>query len=548
LKVAEAVAKFLESQHIKHIFGVNGGANLHLIHGVYETTNIKFIPTASELGAAYAADGYARIAGLGCAMATSGPGATNLITGIATSYYDSVPVIYITGNVASFRFGAKYGVRQYGFQETPIVDMVKDITKYAVQIDNPDRVLRELASAVVIARSGRQGPVLIDIPDDVQRMECDWVEHDITLDRMVQPNDAHIGTLKRWIERAERPVFLWGAGVRRHAAEARNLAEHLQIPVACTWGAIDLMPSANRLALGAQGTHGVRAANFAVQNADLLITLGTRIDTKVTGDPKTFLRGGKLAMCDIDWPEIGKMRDVGRQVDLPVHGDVGTVIEALREMPACQSPIDWLKRCEAWKARYKPFHPVIEDWQKSAKHVPIIVSDTGTCIGLIAQNWRWDGRQRLLHAWNMTPMGWSIPAAIGASLASGEEVSCFVGDGAAMMTLPEVVVSARHYVDVNYYLLNNQGHAMCQQTEQQWFGGRHCSTDFASGLAFPLDWTEVLDGLFGADWTGEIYNIQASDCWLKPQAKYGQPIEDADPQLPWDEFCEQMIVEPLERT
>jgi acetolactate synthase-1/2/3 large subunit len=169
VKVAVAVAKFLEAQGLTHVFGVNGGANLHLIHGIYDATSIKFIPGTHECNSGFSADAYARVRGLGCAMATSGPGATNLITAIATSYYDSVPVLYITGNVATFRFGSKFGVRQYGFQETPIVEMVKGITKYAHLCTHPELVGYHLSRAIMEAQDGRKGPALIDIPDDIQR-------------------------------------------------------------------------------------------------------------------------------------------------------------------------------------------------------------------------------------------------------------------------------------------------------------------------------------------------------------------------------------------
>jgi acetolactate synthase I/II/III large subunit len=175
MKLAEAVARFLEAQGVKHVFGVNGGANLHLIHGICDATQIKFIPTTHECNAGFAADSYARLTGLGVAMATSGPGATNLITAIAASYYDSVPVFYITGNVATFRFGSQFGVRQYGFQETPIVQMVNGITKHAQQLRWEDvdskRLPDILENLVYIAQEPRKGPVLLDIPDDIQRAD-----------------------------------------------------------------------------------------------------------------------------------------------------------------------------------------------------------------------------------------------------------------------------------------------------------------------------------------------------------------------------------------
>lgn len=171
MKLAEALAKFLEYQGLRHVFGVSGGASLHLIHGICDATNIKFIPTAHEQGAGFAADAYARLTGLGCAVVTSGPGATNLVTAIATSYYDSVPVLYISGQVATHRFGSQFGVRQYGFQETPIVDMVRCVTKYAIQVLEPDALLSCFRTCLMEMTMGRKGPGLIDIPDDLQRAD-----------------------------------------------------------------------------------------------------------------------------------------------------------------------------------------------------------------------------------------------------------------------------------------------------------------------------------------------------------------------------------------
>jgi len=546
VKVAEAVARFLQAQGLQHVFGVNGGANLHLIHGIYENTDIRFIPTAHESGAAFAADAYSRITGLGCAMATSGPGATNLLTGIATSYYDSVPVIYITGNVASFRFGSKFGVRQYGFQETPIVDIVKPITKYAVTVTNPNHVLHELNVAITSAQSGRKGPVLVDIPDDVQRMECDYQEFGKSIYSFAPPNDAHIGLLTKWIGEAKRPVFVWGAGMRPYAEQARRLAERLDIPVACTWAAVDLLPHDHYLMTGGFGTHGVRAANMAVQNADLVISLGSRLDTKATGTPQHFVREGRVVMVDIDQAEIYKMKHVGRQVDLAIEADCGLVIEALRDLECDgtrQTPrLSWCEQVIHWRNKYDSEYQVIDHIYQEVEGDDIIVTDTGTGVGMVCQAFPFNGKQRLIHAWNMTPMGYAIPAAIGAALASSKHVTCIMGDGGAMMSLSELATVKRWDLPITFHLLDNQGHAMCRQTERQWFAGRYCSTDVESGLGFP-DWHDVLEA-FGVEF--RIHKVPP-DTTLIPQAKFGQPMEDADPQLPLDEFKEQMIITPLER-
>ena len=174
MKLAEAVALYLEAQGVKHVFGVNGGANLHLIHGIADATKIQFIPTSHEQGAGFAADAYARIKGLGVATATSGPGSTNLVTAISAAWQDSIPVLFIVGNVATFRRGAGFGVRAYGFQELDFVAMVKGVTKYAVQVNDPMQIFRELDFAIAMMNEGRKGPAVIDIPDDVQRMDVDF--------------------------------------------------------------------------------------------------------------------------------------------------------------------------------------------------------------------------------------------------------------------------------------------------------------------------------------------------------------------------------------
>lgn len=546
MKVAEAVARFLESQGVEHVFGVNGGANLHLIHGVYEATKIKFIPTAHEQGAAFAADAYARIRGLGVATATSGPGATNLITGIATSYYDSVPVLYITGNVATHRMGSRFGVRQYGFQETPIVDMVRPITKYAATVTDPEAVLSCLVGALSAMIAGRKGPALIDIPDDVQRMECCWWDP-LTLDdfpdQTRKTSPLHMEMVAGWLKESERPLFIWGAGMRPYAAQARQVAERLGIPVASTWGAVDLLPRHHELNCGGFGTHGERRANLAVQNADLVISLGSRLDTKATGNPPHFVRGGRVVMVDIDQPELFKFKHLGRQIDLPIQSDVGAFLTALEGQPIKGYFPDWHSTIAGW-SRYQSAYDVINNIDSETGEDDIIVSDTGTGIGMVCQAFPFNGRQRLIHAFNMTPMGYAIPAAIGAAFASGKPVTCIMGDGGAMMSLSELATAHRWNLPITFHLLDNKGHAMCRQTERQWFGGRYCSTDVESGLGMPSNWCEIFEAFYAEYFVHEV----DPDATLAPQAKYGQPMEDADPQLPWDEFEQQMIVKPLERT
>jgi len=281
MKLSDYVAYFLSKQGIRHVFAVSGGASLHLIHSLESTPGITFVCPQHEQAGAMAADGYSRVTrNLGAAIATSGPGATNMITGICCAYYDSVPVIYITGQVSVFRLKGDTGVRQIGFQETDIVEICKSITKYSVQVDNPLRIRYELEKACYLAKSGRPGPVLLDIPDNIQReqIEPDALES-FTPGRQEQKAVSLSKEVDQCIEllkNAQRPVIILGWGIRLAGAEGevKALIHTLEFPIATTWAVADLLPSDHRLLIGTFGTHGTRYANFAVQNSDLILAIG----------------------------------------------------------------------------------------------------------------------------------------------------------------------------------------------------------------------------------------------------------------------------------
>lgn len=537
-----------------------------MIHGIVDATTIKFIPTAHEQGAAFAADAYARISGLGCALATSGPGATNLITGIAASWMDSIPVLYLTGNVTTNRFGRPLGVeRGYGFQELPICDIVRPITKYAVCVTDPKDILYELEKAVWIAKASRNGPVLVDIPDDIQRAEVDpaALRH-YSLPIYSSGGFIDARRVATMLEAARRPIMVWGSGMRPYAQGAILLARSLGIPVATTWGAIDLLNADDPLMAGGFGTHGNRGANFAVQNADLVISIGSRLDTKATGFPKHFARSAKLVMVDIDPAEINKFDKLGRNVDLGICADAGAFIEAMHPSP----PHDWLAwrtQVQYWKARYpsvddpnwwgiKPY-ALVRKLAEETTPEDIIVSDTGTALGYLMQAFPFKG-ERFIHAFNSTPMGYGIPAAIGAAFASGRRVVLVTGDGSSLMSLGEFATLKRWNLPVKIILLNNHSHSMCCATERQWFNGKHAATTIESGLGFP-NWALIADsvGFHKCDDLRHLFSVVGVPCFyeveideaagLTPQARFGAPIEDGEPLLSREEFKTNMIVEPL---
>jgi acetolactate synthase I/II/III large subunit len=589
MKVSDVVSQFLAEQGIRHVFVVSGGASLHLIHSLAETAGTSFICPQHEQAGAMAADGYARVSGgLGCAVATSGPGATNLITGICSSYYDSVPVLYLTGQVATFRAKGDSGVRQIGFQETDTIDICRSITKYAVLVKDPYRIRYELQKAVAIAKSGRPGPVLVDIPDDIQRMDIDPAklveygpdEMSLTSDRI--PGQL-ISKCLDAIAVAQRPVLVFGWGVRLAGAErqARELSKILGIPAAFTWAALDLFPFEDPLAVGGFGTHGVRYANFAVQNADLVISIGSRLDTKATGSPpSTFAREAKIVMVDIDQAEIRKFERLGRTIDVPIVGDARDFLDAMiASAPRKEFPdfAPWVEKIQGWKSRYATCRPedandrdvnpywLVRQLSDELGEDEIIFSDTGCALAWMMQGFRFKKRQRFFHAFNNTPMGYGLPGAIGACFAKpGRRVVLVCGDGSLQMSIYEFATLVRHKLPVKILMLDNQGHAMVRQTQEMWLGGNYYATSVEGGLAFP-DFARVAQAYgIPADTLG--LNSQIAEKLRRalsgdgpfflnididpnrrviPQVKFGRPNEDADPLLNRDEFLANMLVKPL---
>lgn len=588
VKLADYVAWWLAKQGVRQVFAISGGASLHLIHGIAKTAGIDYVCPGHEQAGAFAADGYARASGgLGVAIGTSGPGATNMVTGAAGSFYDSVPVMFITGQVATFRFSGRTGVRQMGFQETDTVNIFRPVTKYAVQITRPEKVRYELEKAAATAMAPRAGPVLIDIPDDIQREMID-VESlrgygGKEAGENLTPDESSVEKCVSWLEQARRPVLILGWGVRLAGAaeEARTLVKKLKVPVAVTWAVADLLPAENEHLIGTFGTHGTRYGNFAVQNADLVLSVGCRLDTRATGGADKFAREAKKVVVDADEKELGKFDYLDMKVDLPVRADAKKFLSALaielsgRKLPAYSA---WRKKISGWKKKYpvgtprrrwdKKVNPYafVKALSKLASENARIVVDTGCTVAWMMQAFEFKEGQRLWHDCNNTAMGWALPAAVGVSLAGGGgEVICVTGDGSLMMNVQELATIIKHKLPVKIFVVDNRGYSMIQQTQDQWLDSQYEASSVEGGLSFP-NWEKVgrafgyatrviaknadLDDSISAclGETGPAFCDVKVDSKqrVEPQVKYGRPLEDAEPLLPRDQFMKNMIVVPLE--
>lgn len=592
MKLSDCVAKFLAESGIQYVFAISGGASLHLIHSIAETPGVDYICPQHEQAGAMSADGYARVSGrVGCAVATSGPGVTNLITGIAAAYYDSLPVLFLTGNVATFRAKGDTGVRQMGFQETETVEICRTLTKYCVLIQDPTMILYELQKAVHIARTGRPGPVLVDIPDDLQRTSIDAgtlktfapgddpASAGLAEEALVEQVDACI----EYIRSAKRPVLVFGWGIHLAGAEtvARAVADKLKFPTAMTWAALDLLPYRHPLAVGGFGTHGIRSANFVVQNADMVLSVGSRLDTKATGTPpSSFAREAKIVMVDIDASELNKFKKVGLHIHLSIEADAARFLRLLNERlrPHDIPAIDrWWERVRAWMERYpvclpsyreeKAVNPyvLVKALSEVLEEGEVIFSDTGCALAWMMQAFEFKERQRFFHAFNYTPMGYGLPGAIGAALARpGRRIILVTGDGSLQLNIQELITVMHHRLPVKILLINNHGHSMVQQTQEMWLGSKYYATSVEGGLAFP-DFVAVASAYgFPTEtlvWKNEVEEklalaIKSEGAFFLnidinsrhrviPQVQFGRPNEDASPLLDRAEFLANMIVRPL---
>lgn len=592
MKLSDYITEFLVKQNIKYIFGITGGAIVHIFDSMGKNKDIKYICTQHEQAAAMAADAYSRITkNLGVAIATSGPGATNLLTGVGCSYYDSIPVLMITGQVPTTKLRRESQVRQIGFQETDVVDIFKPITKYSVLVDNPKKIRYELEKAIHIAKSGRPGPVLLDIPDDVQRAEInpEELESYIPKTKFIDNEklESQIKECISMIKNAKRPVIVLGYGVKLSKAEEKAIefVEKLKFPVAPTWGTLDMFSFDNPFNAGLFGVTSPRAGNFAIQNSDLIIALGTRLDTHHTGSPmNTFARNAKKIILDIDKNELEKFQKYGMNIDLSINEDINDFLEIINpKLDNILKPdvSEWINKINEWKKKYPLCLPeyfneknsvnayiFMDIFSKLSKEGEIIITDAGGTLAQTFAGYKPKKNQTLFTAFNNSPMGYSFPAGIGACFANDKkQVICIIGDGGMQMNIQELATIVKHDLPIKIFIFNNYGYGMIKQTQDDWLNSNYEASSIEKGVAVP-DFVSI-GKAYGLQ-TEKIFNHQELEEKIKkvldnpkgvlcevnlsekqrviPMLKAGRPIEDSKPLLKREEFLSNMIVEPLEQS
>lgn len=492
MRGAQIVCKSLLREGCDVVFGIPGGAILPLYQTLPEFPDLRHILVRHEQGAAHAADGYARVTGKpGVAFATSGPGATNLVTGIAAAQMDSVPMVIVTGQVGRPSIGTD------AFQETDITGITLPITKHNFLVMEAKDIARVIKEAFFIANSGRPGPVLVDIPRDVFMEEVDY-EEPLELDLpgykpTISGNNRQIKKASALIQSAKRPVILAGHGViiSRAYDELKELAERAQIPVITTLLGISCFPEDHVLWTGWPGMHGMAYSSLALDESDLIIALGMRFDDRITGNAEKFSSKSKKIHVDIDPSEIGKIIPV----DVPIVGDVKDVLVKLNELVEPSTHSDWLKRIETLKKDHPSLRlpetdkllarQVIRDISEITEGNATIVTGVGQHQMWAAQHYEFKNPCSLLTSGGSGTMGYEVPAAMGAQVASPDgTVWSIAGDGGFQMTLCELATIVENKLPVKFAILNNGFLGMVRQWQEIFFESSYVSTGYSGNPDF----------------------------------------------------------------
>jgi len=481
---AQIICECLIKEDVEVIFGIIGGSVLPIYDTLPQYPQLRHILVRHEQGAAHAADGYGRVTHkAGVCIATSGPGATNLVTGIACAYMDSVPMVAITGQVA------KPFIGKDAFQETDITGITIPIVKHNYLVTDVSELAQTVKEAFHIAQTGRPGPVLIDIPRDVQQEKTDFIYPD-KLDLpgykvVSRGHPTQIRKAAKLINESEQPVIIAGRGIIISQAhdEFKEFAEKAQLPVAHTLLGLGSFPGNHILDLGMLGMHGTGCANMAVQNADLIIAIGMRFDDRATGNTEEFAPNARVIHVDIDPAEIGK----NIPTEIPVVGDIKSVLTTLNDVIERKEHVDWLSQIEQWRYEY----PSLEIRQSEELLPQYIVhriyeatqGDALVVTG-VGQNQMWAARyfvytqpNSIISGGGLGPMGFELPAAMGVKIGCPEKVVwCVAGDGGFQMTIQELATITQENIAVKIAIMNNGYLGMVRQWQELFYGRRYVDT------------------------------------------------------------------------
>jgi acetolactate synthase-1/2/3 large subunit len=549
MRAVDAIMECLKAEGVDAVFGIPGGANLPTYDALYDA-GIRNILCRHEQGAGHAAEGYAKATGkVGVALGTSGPGATNLVTPIADAIMDSVPTVFLTGQVRTELIGTD------GFQEADTIGITMPIVKHSFQVLDPREIPHMIHQAFHVARSGRPGPVLVDVPQDLSRAD---IPYDPTEAAQVdlpgythfeEGNAKQIRLAAKALANSTRPVIYAGGGVVNGNAseELRELVLTGRFPITCTVMGLGAFPAPHEQWLGMLGMHGTRTANYAMDNADLIVAVGSRFDDRITGKLSEFAPRAKFVHIDIDPAEISK----NIPAHIPIVGDCKRILPRLtaeyRALEADPSRLDewWVqlrKWQEEWPLRFEPSKEgeippqrMIQALYKVTKQQAIITSDVGQHQMWCAQHYHFSEPRRWINSGGLGTMGFGLPSALGAKVGRPDDlVVCLAGDGSLIMTCQELATAVEHDIDVKVFIMNNGYLGMVRQWQELFWDKRYSAVDMGSSP----DWVKLADA-FGATGMRVTHDDEVEDA-MDTAVKTDGPVV-LDVHVRREENCYPMI-------
>lgn len=580
VKVSDYIVEFLAKKGVKVIFGYQGGMVTHIIHSIHEHKDMTFVQTYHEQSAAFAAVGYGRYSNnLGVAIATSGPGATNMITGIADAFFDSVPTIFITGQVNTHEYKYDKPIRQLGFQETNIVDMLKPITKYVKMIDRYEDIPAELEKCFEIATTGRRGPVLLDIPMNIQRQILADIPKSKVADKIVAQSEQ-IKQVTDLINSAQQPLILIGGGVYSSGAleDVQAFITQTQIPFVSSLLGKTSCDEHDDLYVGTIGSYGNRCANMAIANADLLLVLGARLDVRQTGGiVDGFVLSGNIVHVDIDHNELEHSRIKNK---INIHADIKSFIEQIASNIFASDGavlVKWHTYLNVLKGKYNQINEINNSIKKPAPYQLInmlnqVSGDSDIFCADVGQNQMWamqmlklKKNQRFFTSGGLGAMGSALPISAGVAFAKANNSTIYSinGDGGAHMAMQSLMLIGQYNLPIKVIIINNHALGMITQFQELYFNNVTTGTTHSGGYQVPdfsgiaqaygLKYFKVdaRDGqdLDKKDFTGFLQcrncileYIIPDDCRVYPKLEFDQPIYNPSPMLNPEELAQNMTV------
>lgn len=596
MRVSDVIVDYIYRLGVDTVFTVTGGGAMFLNDAVAAHPEMKAICNHHEQASAMAAVGYSKLRNsYASVIVTTGCGATNAITGLLDAWQDNVPCIFVSGQVKRKEtcYNAKVPLRQFGVQEANIVAVVASLSKYAVMINDPQDILYELEKAAFLAKAGRPGPVWIDVPLDVQgaTIEQNSLRHFTPeAEDVTKPSPAawELDALRSKLSTATRPVIIAGNGIRLGGAveSFRGFVEASKIPVSVSYLGADLLPSDHPQYVGRLGIKGDRAGNFAVQNSDLVISIGCHLSVALTGfEYELFAREAELVVIDID-PKEHQKNTV--KIDQFIHSDVSEFFRTFSAPTPAKNWLVWGETCRKWRAQWPVCLPSYSDEkdginkylfvEKLTDHLKadsVVVSDAGSSYYVTSQALKIRDQQRYVTSGAQADMGFTLPAAIGVSVAKeGEEVVGITGDGSLQMNIQELQTVVHHQLPIKLVVWNNNGYLSIRTTQRKFFSGRELGTDAKSGLSLPdtgkiaaaygIPFFRVAESNLLDAALDKMMNTKgpvilevmcpenqeiiptASSKKLPDGRMVSKPLEDMYPFLEREEFLANMIVKPLD--